>query len=92
VEDPAPLGEGEVLLQVSAAGVNRADRLQRHGRPPARRRTRGSSAPASTILALGPNVPPRWAVDDKVELDQLPSLPQCLCCCVCCRPAGLRVA
>jgi hypothetical protein len=33
VEDPAPLGDGEVLLQVAAAGVNRA-------------RTRGSSAPA----------------------------------------------
>jgi NADPH:quinone reductase-like Zn-dependent oxidoreductase len=34
VPDPAP-GLGEVLIEVAAAGVNRADLLQRQGRYPA---------------------------------------------------------
>uniref|UniRef100_A0ACD5ZBS6 Uncharacterized protein n=1 Tax=Avena sativa TaxID=4498 RepID=A0ACD5ZBS6_AVESA len=68
VEDlPAP-GEGEVLLEVAAAGVNRTDTVQRQG---------GYALPSGaspypgvecsgTILALGANVPPRWAVGDQV--------------------------
>ncbi|KAK8463432.1 hypothetical protein SEVIR_1G364300v4 [Setaria viridis] len=68
VEDPAPLGEGEVLLQVAAAGVNRADTLQRHGRhpPPAGASPYPGLECSGTILALGPNVPSRWSVGDKV--------------------------
>ncbi|AQK55687.1 oxidoreductase zinc-binding dehydrogenase family protein [Zea mays] len=68
VEDPAPLGDGEVLLQVVAAGVNRADTLQRHGRhpPPAGAPPYPGLECSGTILALGPNAPPRWAVGDKV--------------------------
>ncbi|WVZ73238.1 hypothetical protein U9M48_021567 [Paspalum notatum var. saurae] len=68
VEDPAPLGEGEVLLQVAAAGVNRADTLQRHGRhpPPAGASPYPGLECSGTILALGPGVPSRWAVGDKV--------------------------
>ncbi|CAN6239123.1 unnamed protein product [Urochloa humidicola] len=68
VEDPAPLGEGEVLVQVAAAGVNRADTLQRHGRhpPPAGASPYPGLECSGTILALGPNVPSRWSVGDKV--------------------------
>ena len=79
VEDPAPLGDGEVLLQVAAAGVNRADTLQRHGRhpPPAGAPPYPGLECSGTILALGPNVPPRWAVGDKVEWIRCPA-PACL--------------
>ncbi|XBH65463.1 uncharacterized protein [Aegilops tauschii subsp. strangulata] len=68
VEDlPAP-GEGEVLVAVAAAGVNRADTVQRQGRyppPPGASPYPGLEC-SGTILALGANVPPRWAVGDQV--------------------------
>ncbi|TVU27805.1 hypothetical protein EJB05_19306 [Eragrostis curvula] len=68
VEDPPALGEGEVLVEVAAAGVNRADTLQRHGRhppPPGASPYPGLEC-SGTIVALGPNVPSRWTVGDKV--------------------------
>ena len=68
VEDlPAP-GEGEVLVAVAAAGVNRADTVQRQGRypPPPGASPYPGLACSGTILALGANVPPRWAVGDQV--------------------------
>lgn len=69
VEDPAPLGDGEILVQVAAAGVNRADTLQRQGRhpPPAGAPPYPGLECSGTILALGPNAPSRWAVGDKVK-------------------------
>jgi NADPH:quinone reductase-like Zn-dependent oxidoreductase len=97
VEDPAPLGDGEVLLQVVAAGVNRADTLQRHGRhpPPAGAPPYPGLECSGTILALGPNAPPRWAVGDKVEWIRCPPAscgrPTEISCC-CRRTAGLRAA
>ena len=68
VEDPPPLGEGEVL-QAAAPGVNRADTLQRHGRhpPPAGASPYPGLECSGTLLALGPNVPSRWSVGDKVS-------------------------
>nr|CAB3448263.1 unnamed protein product [Digitaria exilis] len=80
VEDPAPPGEGEVLLQVAAAGVNSADTQQRHGRhpPPAGASPYPGLECSGTILALGPNVPSRWAVGDKVK--RLAALPCPLVC------------
>ncbi|PUZ78137.1 hypothetical protein GQ55_1G428700 [Panicum hallii var. hallii] len=68
VEDPPAPGEGEVLLEVAAAGVNRVDAIQRMGLYP----SPAGESPypgvecSGTILALGPNVPSRWAVGDKV--------------------------
>lgn len=57
VPDPSP-GPGEVLVQVAAAGVNRADLLQRQGRYPS-----PAGAPdwpglecSGTVVALGPGV------------------------------------
>jgi NADPH:quinone reductase-like Zn-dependent oxidoreductase len=69
VEDPLALGEGEVLVEVAAAGVNRADTLQRHGRhpPPAGASPYPGLECSGTIAALGPNVPSRWSVGDKVK-------------------------
>ncbi|KAM0887907.1 hypothetical protein ACQ4PT_028694 [Festuca glaucescens] len=68
VEDlPAP-GDGEVLVKVAAAGVNRADTVQRQGKyppPPGASLYPGLEC-SGTILALGANVPPRWAVGDQV--------------------------
>ncbi|KAM0882100.1 hypothetical protein ACQ4PT_032554 [Festuca glaucescens] len=68
VEDlPAP-GDGEVLVKVAAAGVNRADTVQRQGKyppPPGASLYPGLEC-SGTILALGPNVPPRWAIGDQV--------------------------
>ncbi|KAM3244921.1 hypothetical protein ACQJBY_056319 [Aegilops geniculata] len=64
---PAP-GEGEVLVAVAASGVNRADTVQRQGRyppPPGASPYPGLEC-SGTILALGANVPPRWAVGDQV--------------------------
>ncbi|XP_048536666.1 quinone oxidoreductase PIG3-like [Triticum urartu] len=64
---PAP-GEGEVLVAVAAAGVNRADTVQRQGRyppPPGASPYPGLEC-SGTILALGANVPLRWAVGDQV--------------------------
>jgi NADPH:quinone reductase-like Zn-dependent oxidoreductase len=69
VEDlPAP-GEGEVLLEVAAAGVNRTDTVQRQGGytlPPGASPYPGVEC-SGTILALGANVSPRWAVGDQVS-------------------------
>jgi NADPH:quinone reductase-like Zn-dependent oxidoreductase len=74
VEDPPAPGEGEVLLEVAAAGVNRVDTIQRMGLYP----SPAGESPypgvecSGTILALGPNVPSRWAVGDKVKrIDRL---------------------
>uniref|UniRef100_A0ACD5YV35 Uncharacterized protein n=1 Tax=Avena sativa TaxID=4498 RepID=A0ACD5YV35_AVESA len=68
VEDlPAP-GEGEVLVKVAASGVNRADTVQRQGKyppPPGASLYPGLEC-SGTILALGANVPSRWAVGDQV--------------------------
>jgi NADPH:quinone reductase-like Zn-dependent oxidoreductase len=75
VEDHPALGEGEVLLEVAAAGVNRADTVQRMGRypPPAGASPYPGLECSGTILALGPNVPSRWAVGDKVKLSPPPA-------------------
>src|SRR5690606_22664827 len=57
VPDPVA-GEGEVLIDVAAAGVNRADVLQRQGlyRPPAGASPILGLECAGTIAALGPGV------------------------------------
>src|SRR5512143_2339052 len=70
---PAPVpGRGEVLVRVRAAGVNRADVLQRKGRYPA---PEGSPQDipgleyAGEVEALGPPAPAsarRWDVGDRV--------------------------
>jgi NADPH:quinone reductase len=66
-EMPRP-GHGEVLIRVAAAGVNRADLLQRQGHypPPA-----GASAilgleVAGEIVALGTGAGERWEIGGKV--------------------------
>lgn len=68
VERPVPEpGVGEVLLKVQAAGVNRADILQRQGRyppPPGVTDVLGLEA-AGTVAALGPGVD-AFAVGDPV--------------------------
>ena len=64
--DPVP-GPGEVLIDVAAAGVNRADLLQRQGfypPPPGAPETLGLEC-AGTIAALGPGVA-GWRVGDRV--------------------------
>ena len=69
-EVPEPVaGPHEVVIDVAAAGVNRADTLQRHGRhpPPAGASPYPGLECSGTILALGPNVPSRWSVGDKVS-------------------------
>jgi putative PIG3 family NAD(P)H quinone oxidoreductase len=63
---PSP-GEGEVLVRVAAAGVNRPDVMQRQGRyppPPGASDLPGLEI-AGEIVALGPNVSTR-SVGDKV--------------------------
>ena len=63
---PQP-GEGEVLVQVAAAGVNRPDVMQRQGRyppPPGASDLPGMEI-AGQIVALGPKVS-GWAVGDKI--------------------------
>ncbi|MEV6068487.1 NAD(P)H-quinone oxidoreductase [Nocardia sp. NPDC052001] len=63
---PAP-GPGEVLIEVAAAGVNRADLLQRQGfypPPPGASETLGLEV-SGVIAALGPHVRD-WHVGDKV--------------------------
>jgi putative PIG3 family NAD(P)H quinone oxidoreductase len=65
VGDPVP-GPGEILLDVDATAVNRADLLQRRGRyppPPGESEILGLEA-AGTIGALGPGVQ-GWAVGDR---------------------------
>ncbi|HEX4832964.1 MAG TPA: NAD(P)H-quinone oxidoreductase [Trebonia sp.] len=66
VADPVP-GPGEVLIDVAAAGVNRADLLQRQGfynPPPGASRYPGLEC-AGTIAAVGPGVD-GWAAGDAV--------------------------
>jgi NADPH2:quinone reductase len=71
VPDPVP-GFGEVLIDVAAAGVNRADLLQRAGHyPPPPGAPAWPGLEASGIVAeTGPGVPPPdeggWAVGDHV--------------------------
>jgi putative PIG3 family NAD(P)H quinone oxidoreductase len=63
---PQP-GEGEVLVRVAAAGVNRPDVMQRQGRyppPPGASDLPGMEI-AGEIVALGAHVTP-WSVGDKV--------------------------
>jgi NADPH:quinone reductase len=63
---PQP-GEGEVLVRVEAAGVNRPDVMQRQGRypPPAGVSDLPGMEIAGEIVALGSNVS-GWAVGDKM--------------------------
>ncbi|MFJ1647410.1 NAD(P)H-quinone oxidoreductase [Streptomyces sp. NPDC088258] len=66
VPDPVP-GEGEVLVEVAASAVNRADLLQRQGfydPPPGSSPYPGLEC-AGRIAALGPGVS-GWAVGDEV--------------------------
>lgn len=78
VDRPAPAaGPGEVLIEVSAAGVNRPDLMQREGKyppPPGASDLPGLEV-AGRIVALGPDEgtgPPRsasgriWAIGDAV--------------------------
>jgi NADPH:quinone reductase len=63
---PTP-GEGEVLIRVAAAGVNRPDVMQRQGRyppPPGASELPGMEV-AGEIAALGPKVS-GWSVGDRV--------------------------
>ena len=68
VEQPLPsVGEGEILIKVAAAGINRADILQRRGfypPPPGAPNTPGLEA-AGTVAALGAGVS-GFAVGDEV--------------------------
>ncbi|MEM9850918.1 MAG: NAD(P)H-quinone oxidoreductase [Pseudomonadota bacterium] len=65
---PIPIpGQGEVLIRIAAAGVNRPDALQRAGNyapPPDASDLPGLEA-AGTVAAIGPGVS-RWAVGDHV--------------------------
>ncbi len=66
VPDPVP-GDGQVLVQVAAAAVNRADLLQRRGHyapPPGASEILGLEC-SGRIAALGPGVS-GWAVGDEV--------------------------
>lgn len=66
VEDPQP-GPGEVLIEVAAAGVNRADMMQRMGLyppPPGAPPYPGLEC-SGTVAALGAGVT-GWHVDDQV--------------------------
>jgi putative PIG3 family NAD(P)H quinone oxidoreductase len=66
VPDPVP-GEGEVLVEVAAGAVNRADLLQRQGfydPPPGASRYPGLEC-SGRIAALGPGVT-GWAVGEEV--------------------------
>jgi len=64
--DPVPR-TGEVLIDVAAAGVNRADILQRQGRypPPPGAPTWPGLEVSGTVGALGPGVS-GWSVGDRV--------------------------
>ncbi|MDN3060253.1 NAD(P)H-quinone oxidoreductase [Streptomyces sp. SRF1] len=66
VPDPVP-GEGEVLVDVAAGGVNRADVLQRQGfyPPPSGAPPYPGLECSGRISALGPGVT-GWAVGDEV--------------------------
>ena len=64
---PEP-GEGEVLIRVVAAGVNRADLLQRQGHypPPAGASETLGLEVAGEIVARGRGAEARWKTGDKV--------------------------
>ncbi|MEU2956229.1 NAD(P)H-quinone oxidoreductase [Streptomyces xanthochromogenes] len=66
VPDPVP-GEGEVLVEVAAAAVNRADVLQRQGfyNPPSGASPYPGLECSGRIAALGPGVS-GWSVGDEV--------------------------
>jgi NADPH2:quinone reductase len=66
-EPPRP-GRGEVLIHVAAAGLNRADTLQRQGHyppPPGASEVLGMEV-AGTIAERGPEAEERWRVGDAV--------------------------
>jgi NADPH2:quinone reductase len=66
-EKPRP-GPGEVLIQVAAAGLNRADIHQRQGNyppPPGASEILGLEV-AGTIVERGPDADPRWSLGDAV--------------------------
>jgi NADPH2:quinone reductase len=67
-ERPVPTpGDGEILVKVAAAGVNRPDVMQRQGNyppPPGAPDIPGLEI-AGDVVALGPNVK-RWTTGDKV--------------------------
>ena len=66
IDTPAP-GEGQILIRVRAAGVNRPDVIQRLGYyppPPGAPTTLGLEV-AGEVAAVGPNAP-RWREGDKV--------------------------
>lgn len=67
VDPPVP-GEGEVLVDVVAAGVNRADVMQRQGHynPPPGSSPYPGLEVSGRIAALGPGGVPGWAVGDEV--------------------------
>jgi NADPH2:quinone reductase len=62
-----PFGEGEVLIQVAAAGVNRPDVLQRRGlyEPPPGTTDIPGLEVAGTVVAVGSGVT-RWKVGERV--------------------------
>lgn len=67
METPRP-GPGEVLIQVAAAGLNRADIIQRKGfypPPPGASEILGMEV-AGTIVACSPDADARWAIGDQV--------------------------
>jgi putative PIG3 family NAD(P)H quinone oxidoreductase len=66
VPDPVP-GPGEVVVRVAAAGVNRADLLQRQGHypPPSGASTLLGLEVSGWVAELGPDVT-GWAVGDEV--------------------------
>lgn len=66
-ERPTPAA-GELLIQVAAAGLNRADILQRQGRyppPPGASDVLGMEL-AGIVVACGPGADPRWQPGDSV--------------------------
>lgn len=67
VADPPPPGPGELLIDVAASGVNRADLLQRQGHyppPPGASDIIGMEC-AGTVAAVGPDVTD-WTTGDRV--------------------------
>jgi len=67
-ERPVPKpGDGEILVKVAAAGVNRPDVMQRQGNypPPAGAPDIPGLEIAGEVAALGPNAK-RWKIGDKV--------------------------
>ena len=66
MEAPAP-GDGEIRIRVEAAGVSRADTMQRQGQypPPAGASTILGLEAAGTVDAVGPGVT-KWKTGDRV--------------------------